>query len=114
MDVRKEFIGGIAVFYISGKITNYEESTLCHESVKEITENNTKKIIIDLSEIIWLNSQGVGMIISCFSTIRTAVGDFKISGGNEKVIHVLTLTKVLDIIPHYPDLDAAIQSFDEE
>ena len=66
--------GPVAIFEISGKIMGGDEVTMFYGRIRENINNNIKAFMIDLKDVVWINSIGLGMLISAMTTIRNAGG----------------------------------------
>ena len=111
MAVKKKVVGDGAVFEVKGKLMGGPETDEIHEAVKSVLEAETKKIVIDLSHVKWVNSRGLGMLMACFTSCQNAQGHLKIAGATEKVNSLFMMTKLLTIFDTYENTDQAVGSF---
>jgi len=65
------------------------DSTELHEKLRELIKENSKKVIIDLSDVDWMNSTGLGILISGLTTMRTAGGELKLAKAGPQVEQLL-------------------------
>ena len=65
MALKEKIEENIAVLTVSGKLMGGDETREVHEKVKSLIADGLKKVVIDLSKVKWLNSSGLGMLISC-------------------------------------------------
>ena len=90
MAVKENMVGDVAVVTISGKLMGGTETWDVHTKIKDMIENGTKKVVVDISKVKWMNSQGLGMLMSCYSSLKNAEGQLKVAGATEKVNSLLT------------------------
>ncbi len=111
MVVKEKIQGDLAVLAVSGKLMGGKETKQVHEKVKSLLGDGFKKIVIDLSKVKWLNSSGLGMLISCLTSITNAGGKIKIAGATEKVNNLLMITKLITVFDAYESVDRAVATF---
>jgi anti-sigma B factor antagonist len=111
MAVKEKIQGDVAVLQISGKLMGGEETREVHEKVKSLLGDGIKKIVIDVSNVKWLNSSGLGMLISCLTSVTSAKGTLKIAGATEKINSLLMITKLITVFDTYETVDRAVATF---
>lgn len=100
----------IVILDISGKIMGGEETTLFHGKIHEYISGNKKNFVIDLSKVEWMNSVGLGMLISALTTVRNAGGKLVLANIT-KIESILTITRLITVFEHYDTRDAALAAF---
>ena len=103
----------VAVIEVGGLLSGGKETAEIHEAVKKSVNNRITKIVIDLSRVERMNSLAVGMLMSCFTTVRNANGHFRVAGAERQVLHLLEITKLLNIFSNYYTVKEALKSFPE-
>ena len=88
--------GKVAVFELSGKIMGGEETTLFYGRIRENINNNIKNFLVDLKDVVWINSIGLGMLISTMTTIRNAGGKLVLVNITA-VESLLSLTRLISV-----------------
>jgi len=111
MAVKEKIQGDVAVLQISGKLMGGEETKEVHEKVKSLLGDGINKIVIDVSNVKWLNSSGLGMLISCLTSVTSAEGTLKIAGATEKINSLLMITKLITVFDTYETVDRAVATF---
>ena len=111
MAVSEKIINDIAVLMVSGKLMGGNEIKEVHGHVKGLISNGIKKMVIDLSKVEWINSQGIGLLISSHISLRNAGGNLRIARATERVNSILIITKLLDIFDTYETVDQAVANF---
>lgn len=106
--VKKKITGDVAILTISGKLMGGGETTDVHDNVKSLLTDGMKKFVIDISKIKWLNSSGLGMLISCLTSIRNAEGVLKIVGATERVNTLFMMTQLITVFETYDTVDQAV------
>jgi len=111
MAVKEKIIGDVAVLSISGKLMGGSETQEIHTVVKSLIADGIKKVVIDLSKVKWLNSQGLGVLMGSFTSMRNADGNLRIAGATDKVNSLLMITQLITIFDNYETVDRAVASF---
>ncbi len=109
MSTREE--NGIVIIELKGKLMGGPDASVLHERLYEYLHDNKNKMVIDLGKVEWMNSSGLGILISILTTIRNHDGDLKVAKITEKVKNLLKVTKLLQVFEMYDSIDDAINSF---
>lgn len=112
MQVREELRGNVDILSLHGKLMGAEDVNELHLAIKSCIEKRTNQIVVDLQDVNWMGSVGIGILICCLTTVRNAGGDLRLSGPSKKVLRLLKMTRLDGIFQMYPDTDQAVQSFD--
>ena len=100
----------IVIFEVSGKIMGGDETTLFHGRMHEYINQNKKKVVIDLAKVDWMNSIGLGMLISAMTTVKKAGGRFVLADIG-KIESILTVTRLITVFEHFDSRTEAVKSF---
>ena len=111
MVAKVKLIGDVAVVKVKGKLMGGPETYECHAEMKKLISEGCTKAAIDISQVDWANSSGLGMLIACYTSFRNANGDFKIVGATQKTKSLLELTKLNTVFEDYETIDEAVNSF---
>jgi anti-anti-sigma factor len=99
-----------AVLKFDGEVIFDNSNQLKEESKKRLAKKEeVESLIVDLSRVSYLDSSGVGVILSLFKFMRNRNGSLSIAEPNEKIKRVFEVTKMTEIIPVYPTLEEAVQ-----
>ena len=102
---------GIVVFALKGKIMGGPESAEFHEELKKAVVAGQHKLILDLGEVEWMNSSGLGLLISALTTTRNNGGELKLARATDKITSLLVITKLNSVFEAHPTVDTAVASF---
>lgn len=107
----KDFLeGDVVVLDVSGKIMGGDETTLFHGKIHEYMSQNKKNIIVDLADVDWMNSVGLGMLISALTTVKNAGGRLVLAN-IAKIESILTITRLISVFEHYETRKEAVASY---
>lgn len=105
------YIGDVAIIDISGRITVGQGNIALRELVRDLADKGYTKIILNLGEVNYVDSSGVGELVKSHATIRNKSGELKLANLNKRVYDLLHLTKLSSVFDIHKDEDAARQSF---
>lgn len=111
MKIKEKFVQDIAVLTVSGNMMGGPETTALHDKVKSLIADGTNKVVIDLKGVKWMNSSGLGVLMSCFGSLEKAGGTMKLASVAEKVQSILMITKMIEFFDTYENADRAVAVF---
>ena len=103
-------VDGVSVVRCSGKIVFGEEAAFLRTKLKEILAGS-KKVVLDLSDITYIDSGGLGTLVGSYSTARSAGADIKLAGLGQRVRDVLQITKLVTVFEVYDSEQKALAAF---
>ena len=104
-------VSGVTVVDLSGRITLGEGSTVLRETVKDLLSKGQRKILLNLADVTYIDSSGIGELVSAFTSVRNQGGDLKLLKLTKKVHDLLQITKLYTVFDVKDDEAGAIQSF---
>jgi anti-sigma B factor antagonist len=105
-----EFDHDVCVLKMSGRFATGQDAEYLRRRTEELKRQGCKKIVADLSGVPYIDSTGIGFLIGIYTSIRREMGFFVLAGPNDKVREVLSLTKLMTILPTFDDVPAAVAS----
>jgi len=103
---------GVIILEPKGKIMGGPDASLLHDKLHEIIETGNRKVVIDLSRVDWMNSTGLGILISSYTTLRNNGGELKLANVTDKIQSLLAITKLVTVFDSFDSVDAAIDAFE--
>jgi anti-sigma B factor antagonist len=103
--------GDIKILKISGKITIGEGDVKLREAVNDLLDDGVRKIIMDLDGVKYIDSSGIGELVSSYTTITNRGGELRLSRLNSKIYSLLQLTALVTVFQIYDSNEDAMQSF---
>jgi anti-sigma B factor antagonist len=85
MKITQKEIDNVVVLELSGKIMGGPDATTLNDKLHALVETGKTKVVADLSKVNWMNSSGLGILISALTTIRNAGGDLKLAEINARL-----------------------------
>jgi anti-sigma B factor antagonist len=114
MKIKEKIEGDVAILNVSGNMMGGPETMVLHEKVKSLGADGIKKVVIDLKEVKWMNSSGLGILMACMTTLNNGGGKLKLSSVTEKVKSLLVITQLMRIFDTYENAERAVASFFED
>ena len=104
-------LGDVCVVSPEGKIVIGDEVGALREKIKELLEGGNKNILINLANVSYIDSTGVGALVGSFTTIRNQGGQMKLSNLSQRVRDILLVTKLLTVFDVYENETEGTKSF---
>jgi len=113
MKLKKREEDGIVILELSGKIMGGPDAMLLNDHLHDLIESGHRKVVADLTHVDWMNSSGLGILISALTTIRNADGELKLANLTDRIHSLLKITKLQNVFDIYGTVQEAISSFSE-
>ena len=104
-------IRGITVVDVSGRITLGEGSAMLREMVRDMMTKGQLKIVLNLGDVTYIDSSGIGELVSGFTTVKNHGGELKLLNLTKKVHDLLQITKLYTVFDVHNDEHSALSSF---
>ena len=105
-------VAHVTILDVHGRIVLGEEIGDLRDAVGNLVAEGKKKIVLNLAEVDYIDSSGVGELVGCFTTVRNAGGELKLLNLSQKVHDVLHVTKLYTVFDIRQDEFTAVKSFD--
>lgn len=103
-------VGGTVIIDCSGKIVFGDETAFLRQLVKELL-NESKKIVLNLGSVNYIDSSGVGTLVSLYTSVGASGGQLKLAGLSGRVRDVLAITKLVTVFETHETVEEAVSSF---
>jgi anti-sigma B factor antagonist len=100
------------VVELKGNVMGGDDTKDFNELLHKLIDEGKKNVIVDLSAVKFMNSSGLGMLISGLTTMKRENGSLKLANVTEKIESLLIITKLITIFESYESIDEAVKSFD--
>ena len=112
LNISERQAGDITILDLSGKITIGEGSIALRSTIRRLLEEGKKKILLNLGEIGYVDSSGIGELVSSFTTVNREDGSLKLLNLQQKVQSLMAITKLLTVFDVFEDEGDALGSYD--
>jgi anti-sigma B factor antagonist len=104
-------IADVVIVDFSGKITLGEGSSLLRRTIKEMIDRGYKKLLINLEDVDYIDSSGIGELVSAYTTVRNAEGELKLLNLTKRVHDLLQITRLFTVFDVQSEEEKALRSF---
>ncbi len=111
MKISTRQVDGVAILDMSGRITLGEGSVQLRDAVRDLLSKGQKHILLNLADVNYIDSSGIGELVSAFTTMRNQGGELKLLKLTKKVHDLLQITKLVTVFDIKDDEAEAIASF---
>ena len=105
-------IGDVTLLDLHGRLVLDEGDTSCVERIDALVRQNRVRIILNLEDVTYIDSAGVGAIVAKYVTVRNRGGDLKLLRLSERVRRVISIARLLAVFEAFESEELAIRSFD--
>jgi len=103
--------GNVVILDLNGRITIGEEAASLRDTIKEHLDNGQKNILLNLAEVSYIDSTGLGQFVGSFATVTSRGGQLKLLNLQKKLQELMQITKLITVFETYTSESAAIRSF---
>lgn len=114
MNISKQQIGDVMVLHLSGKIMGGPDHEKMQSEIKALVKEGHIDVLMNLSKINWINSTGLGILVSAFHTLKKNDGRLKICEVSSRIDNILNVTQLKLVFDTFDKQEAALASFRAE
>ena len=111
MEFKDTVDGDVVIVSLSGKIMGGENTVMCRDRLHDYLKSNTKKFVMDMGDVEWTNSQGLGMLIGCYISVKRAGGNLVLARITN-IKEMLVMTRLIRVFDCYDSVEEAKRSLD--
>lgn len=100
------------ILTLKGNVMGGPDGAKLHDTLHDLKEDGKTNIVVDLSKVKFMNSSGLGMLISAMTTMRNAGGDLRLANVADRIQSLLVITKLITVFKHFDSVDEAAKSFE--
>ena len=104
-------VGDVTVIDVSGRITLGEGSSSLRDGIRELVGKGQKKILLNLADVSYIDSSGIGELVSAFTSVTNGGGQMKLVNLTKRVKDLLQITKLYTVFEVFDDETHAVRSF---
>ncbi len=113
MKIKQREVGDIVVLELSGKIMGGDDFDLFNNTIKQLIAEGKIDIVLNMSRVRWINSTGLGLMVSAYTTLVKNGGRMKICEMSDRVDNILHVTQLGLVFEHYDKEEDALASFQD-
>ena len=104
-------VGPVSIVDLSGRIALGDGSALFRKTIRDLLDGGQTRILLNLGDVNYIDSSGIGELVSGFTAVRNRSGELKLLNLTKKVNDLLQLTKLFTVFDVYSDEGTAVHSF---
>jgi anti-sigma B factor antagonist len=102
---------GITVVQLSGRLAAGTESQSLAEHVKQLVQQQKTRVLVNLEQLTWIDSCGVGELIASFTSVKKSGGTLKLAGPKDRVLEILQIVRMPQVVEIHETEHEALASF---
>ncbi len=103
--------GPVTVIAVSGQLLGGPDAGMMRRLIRESLEGGRKHIVVDVGEVSWVNSTGLGILIASHVTVAGAGGQLKLARVSHRISQILMVTKLRTVFETYDSVEQAMRGF---
>jgi anti-sigma B factor antagonist len=111
MQMSERKVGGVTVLELSGKMVASDTGGQLKEKVTSLVESGHKQIVLNLGNLTYVDSSGLGEMVACHGTAMKGGGAVKLANTGKRMQDLLVMTKLLTVFDSHDSEDSAVKSF---
>lgn len=111
MNIAERKVGGVIILDLSGKMVATENPGLLKDKVTSLIFQGEKRIVINLGNVTYVDSSGLGELVACHGSAGRAQGEVKLANAAKRINDLLIMTKLLTVFDAHDTEEAAVKSF---
>ncbi len=111
LNIRERQAGDVTILDMDGKITIGDGNVALRSAIRRLIEEGKKKILLNLGGVGYVDSSGIGELVSSYTTIQREGGQLKLLNLTQKIQDLLGITKLLTVFDTYDEESKALNSF---
>lgn len=111
MQITERSVGDVMVLDVKGKITLGEGDEMLKDKVNSLVNQGQRKIILNLAEVPYLDSAGLGEVVRAYTTVSRQGGSLKLLNLTKRITDLLSITKLLTVFETFDSENDAVRSF---
>ena len=114
MKIKQSLQGDVMVLQVSGKIMGGPDHEKFQGEIKELIAEGHVDVLLNMSKVSWVNSTGLGILVSAFHTLSKNSGRLKICEVNDRIDNILNVAQLKLVFETFEKCDEALASFSQE
>jgi anti-sigma B factor antagonist len=111
MEVTEREMSGVKVLGVAGKMMGGPDETALSDMIGSLAEQGKSRVVLDLSELTWMNSRGLGICIGGLTRLRSSGGDLRLAAVPRVVGSIIEKCNLQTIFRIFPTVEEAVKSF---
>jgi anti-sigma B factor antagonist len=111
MEISERKFDDVVLLDVKGKILLGEGDVQLREAIQNQLQKGVRKLVLNLSDVPYMDSAGLGEIVRCYTTVSREGGKLKLLNATSRIKDLLTITKLITVFEHFESEEEAVRSF---
>jgi anti-sigma B factor antagonist len=111
MQIEERVVNDVTILDLKGKITLGEGDEALREKINQLITGNKKRILLNLAEVPYIDSAGLGEVVRTYTTVSRQGGQLKLVNLTKRIVDLLTITKLLTVFEAFDSEPEALKSY---
>jgi anti-sigma B factor antagonist len=111
MDIKERVVEGVSILDLSGKIVLGEGDLQIKERIRDLLSDGQRKVLLNLGDVSYIDSAGLGALISSYATAKREGGQLKLVNLTKRVQDLLAITKLITVFETFDNEKEALESY---
>ena len=111
MQIAERDSGAVTILDLAGKVTLGDGDALLKDKLHSLLHQGKKDVLLNLAKVSYVDSAGLGAIVSAYTTMTREGGSLKLSNVTKKLQDLLSITKLLTVFETFDNEDEAVRSY---
>lgn len=111
MSIKEKIVGDVVVLSLKGNLMGEPDTTDLRDKIYGLLQDDFVNIVLDLAKVKWVNSSGLGTLISSMTSIKNKGGEMRLANVTDKVESLFVITQLIKVFKTYESIDRAVASF---
>jgi anti-sigma B factor antagonist len=111
MQINERHVGDVAIIDLNGRLVLGDSDNLLRDKVNSLVQQGEKNILVNLGQVSYMDSSGIGELVGCYTTVTRRGGALKLVGLTKRISDLLAITKLLTVFDSYDAEKEAVASF---
>jgi anti-sigma B factor antagonist len=111
MDIKERVVGGVSILDLAGKIVLGEGDVQVKERIKDLLSDGQRRILLNLAEVNYIDSAGLGTLIGSYTTVKRDGGSLKLVNLTKRIQDLLAITKLITVFETFDNEAEALAAF---
>jgi anti-sigma B factor antagonist len=111
LSISTRLVDDVAIIDMFGRLQLGEATSKLRDAINELLKNDYKKILLNMENVLHIDSSGIGELMGCFTSVKSHGGELKLLHLNKNVRNLLQVTRLYNIFDTHDDLAAAVKAY---
>jgi anti-sigma B factor antagonist len=111
LKIKERMRDGVAILEMSGKLMGGPDAEAFDETIKTLIHEGCRNVIVNMEKVNWVNSTGLGILISGYTTLKKSGGELKLLKVSDRIENIFIVSKLFTVFQSFQDEEAAVKSF---